>query len=208
MGGLFSKKPKSRVTEQDKAVLQLKQQRDKLKMYQKKIEIQLEKDRLTVKQLLASGRKERAKLILRKKKFQESLLEKTDSQLENIDQMVNNIEFAQIEIQVVQGLKSGNEALNKLHKLLSIEDAEKIMQDTQEAISYQQEIDEILAGGLTAEDEDEVLRELDQLIKDSMPEVPSERLPEHKELHLPDVPKGKLADNEVKTLQKQAVEAS
>lgn len=177
-------------------------------MYQKKIEIQLEKDRLTVKQLLASGRKERAKLILRKKKFQESLLEKTDSQLENIDQMVNNIEFAQIEIQVVQGLKSGNEALNKLHKLLSIEDAEKIMQDTQEAISYQQEIDEILAGGLTAEDEDEVLRELDQLIKDSMPEVPSERLPEHKELHLPDVPKGKLADNEVKARQKQAVEAS
>lgn len=34
-------------------------------------------------------------------------------------------------------------------------------------------------------------------LQDSMPEVPSERLPEHKELHLPDVPKGKLADSEL-----------
>lgn len=190
MGGLFSKKPKSRVTEQDKAVLQLKQQRDKLKMYQKKIELQLERDRLTAKQLLANGKKERAKLILRKKKFQESLLQKTDGQLENIEQMVHDIEFAQIEIQVVQGLKSGNEALHTLHKLLTIDDAEKIMQDTQEAISYQQEIDEILAGGLTAEDEDDVLKELDQLIKESLPEVPS--VAANEDLHLPDIPKHDL----------------
>lgn len=30
---------------------------------------------------------------------------------------VHDIEFAQIEIQVVQGLKSGNEALHKLHQV-------------------------------------------------------------------------------------------
>lgn len=211
MGGLFSKKPKSRITEQDKAVLQLKQQRDKLKMYQKKIEMQLEKDRLIAKQLLSSGRKERAKLMLRKKKFQESLLQKTDGQLDNIDQMVHNIEFAQIEMQVVQGLKSGNEALNKLHKLLTIEDAEKIMQDTQEAVSYQQEIDEILAGGLTAEDEEDVLNELDQLIKESMPDAPSAAEANEGDLHLPDVPKHKVAaaaEGTSKAKKKEAVEAS
>lgn len=37
---------------------QLKQQRDKLKQYQKRIELSLEKDRLLAKKCLATGRKE------------------------------------------------------------------------------------------------------------------------------------------------------
>lgn len=37
---------------------QLKQQRDKLKQYQKRITLQLEKERLLAKQLLKDGRKE------------------------------------------------------------------------------------------------------------------------------------------------------
>lgn len=39
-------------------VQQLKQQRDKLKQYQKRITLQLEKEKLLAKQLLKDGRKE------------------------------------------------------------------------------------------------------------------------------------------------------
>ncbi|XP_063444527.1 charged multivesicular body protein 6-A-like [Mytilus trossulus] len=189
MGGLFSskgkeKKAESRVTEQDKAVLQLKQQRDKLKQYQKKINVQIEKDRNVAKQLLHDGRKDKAKLMLRKKKFQESLLEKTDGQLDNIDRMVTDLEFAQVESQVVQGLKVGNESLKKLHQLLSLEDVEKIMDETREGIEYQQEIDDLLSGGLSAQDEDDVLAELDAIVQaevtDELPDVPDDELPEEK----------------------------
>ncbi|VDI43248.1 charged multivesicular body protein 6 [Mytilus galloprovincialis] len=189
MGGLFSskgkdKKTESRVTEQDKAVLQLKQQRDKLKQYQKKINVQIEKDRTVAKQLLHDGRKDKAKLMLRKKKFQESLLEKTDGQLDNIDRMVTDLEFAQVESQVVQGLKVGNESLKKLHQLLSLEDVEKIMDETREGIEYQQEIDDLLSGGLSAQDEDDVLAELDAIVQaevtDELPDVPDDELPEEK----------------------------
>lgn len=189
MGGLFSKKhdkkPESRVTEQDRAVLQLKQQRDKLKQYQKKINVQIEKDRAVAKQLLHDGRKDKAKLMLRKKKFQESLLEKTDGQLDNIDRMVNDLEFAQVESQVIQGLKVGNESLKKLHQLLSLDDVEKIMDETREGIEYQQEIDDLLSGGLTSQDEDDVLAELDAIVQqdsvaDQLPDVPDDELPEEK----------------------------
>lgn len=189
MGGLFSskgkdKKTESRVTEQDKAVLQLKQQRDKLKQYQKKINVQIGKDRNVAKQLLHDGRKDKAKLMLRKKKFQESLLEKTDGQLDNIDRMVTDLEFAQVESQVVQGLKVGNESLKKLHQLLSLEDVEKIMDETREGIEYQQEIDDLLSGGLSAQDEDDVLAELDAIVQaevtDELPDVPDDELPEEK----------------------------
>ncbi|XP_074648089.1 charged multivesicular body protein 6-B-like [Tubulanus polymorphus] len=201
MGALFgkSKKHESRVTEQDRAVLQLKQQRDKLKQYQKKIGIQLEKERQIAKQLLKDGLKDKAKSLLRKKRFQESLLEKTDKQLDGIDQMVTDLEFSQIESKVLQGLKQGNEALNKMHQLMSLEDVEKIMEETQEGIEYQREIDEMLSGSLTEEDELNVLAELDALSAVELPSVP--------EILLPSVPEN-LPEKGRSTDQKQAVMAS
>ncbi len=79
----------------------------------------------------------RAKLLLKKKRYLESLLDKTDQQLDNLQQMVENIEFAQIEIKVAEGLKTGNKCLEELHKFMSLEDVENIMSETQEAIEYQ-----------------------------------------------------------------------
>ncbi|KAK7790086.1 hypothetical protein R5R35_013007 [Gryllus longicercus] len=199
MGGLFSKsKPASRVTAQDKAVLQLKQQRDKLKQYQRKVEQTLERDRQLARSLLKEGKKDRARLLLRKKKYQEQLLEKTDGQLENLEKLVHDIEFAQIEIQVLNGLKVGNEALKEVHKVLNIEEVEKIMEETREGVEKQREIDELLSGALTEEDEDAVLNELDEIIKSTLPEVPQDTL---NDVQLPEVP----VDEPVKEKKPQKV---
>ena len=62
----------------------------------------------------------KAKLLLKKKRYLEGLLGNTDTQLENLQQMVDTIEFTQIEVKVVDGLKQGNEALNQLHKVCRI----------------------------------------------------------------------------------------
>ena len=43
----------------------------------------------------------RAKLLLRKKKFQEGLLERTDGQLDNLERLMHDLEFAQVERQVI-----------------------------------------------------------------------------------------------------------
>ena len=166
----------------------LKKQRDQLKQYQKKINGVLEKDRQMAKKLLQEGKRDRAKLLLRKKKFQEGLLDKTDGQLDNLERLVHDLEFAQVEKQVLDGLKIGNEALKKANAVFSIEEIEQIMDDTAEAIAKQKEIDELLSGQLTQEDEDDVLRELDQLVEAEaehqreleaeLPEVPTDELPE------------------------------
>lgn len=42
----------------------------------------------------------RAKLLLRKKRFQEQLLDKTDGQLENMERMIHDLEFSLVELQV------------------------------------------------------------------------------------------------------------
>lgn len=180
MGNLFSKKKPSRVTEQDKAVLQLKQQRDKLRMYQKRISLQLDKERLLAKQLLKDGKKEKALLLLKKKRYQDQLMDKTENQISNLERMVQDLEFVQIEIKVIEGLKVGNQCLKKMHEVMSIDEVERIMDETQDAIEYQQQIDEMLAGSLSQEDEDAVLAELEAISQGDMelPEVPSEDLPE------------------------------
>ncbi|CAG9763248.1 unnamed protein product [Ceutorhynchus assimilis] len=174
MGIIFGKKkPISRVTAQDKAVLQLKQQRDKLKQYQKRIALTLATDRELAKKLLAKGQKDRALLLLKKKRYQEQLLLKTDNQLENLETLSHDIEFAQIELQVVEGLKQGNDALKQVNAAINIEDIERILDETREAKEKQDEISDLLSGGLTQEDEEAVEDELAEIIKEQMPNVPS-----------------------------------
>ncbi|KAL6103012.1 chmp6 [Pungitius sinensis] len=182
MGNVFGRRSQpTRVTEQDKAVLQMKQQRDKLKQYQKRITLQLEKERLLAKQLLQDGKKEKALLLLKKKRYQDQLLDKTQHQISNLEQMVQDIEFMQIEMEVIEGLKVGNHCLKTMHKMMCIEDVERILDETQESIEYQRQIDEMLAGALTEEDQEAVLAELEAIIQGDdveLPEVPTEPIPE------------------------------
>lgn len=152
----------------------------------------------------------RAKLLLRKKRYQEKLLENTDSQLENLEKLASDLEFAQIEQQVLDGLRTGNTALKKVHDLLSIDDIESIMEETAEGVEKQREIDSILTGVLTDQDEEDVLAELDALIgteeksiEEKLPEVPEDMDVEN----LPDVPEDPLPEKENKSIKKVLVEA-
>ncbi|MCJ8739304.1 hypothetical protein PDJAM_G00045630 [Pangasius djambal] len=201
MGNVFARKGRpSRVTEQDRAILQLKQQRDKLKQYQRKLTVQLEKERLLAKQLLKDGKKERALLLLKKKRYQDQLLGKTETQISNLERMVQDLEFAQIEVKVLEGLKVGNDCLKKMHEALSIEEVERIMEETQDAIEYQKQIDEMLAGSLSQEDEEAVLAELEAITQDEavqLPEVPSEPLPAVPELEKERKPAKVKQDGEI-----------
>lgn len=186
----------------------MKQQRDKIKQYQKRIEQSLEKDRDLAKQCLNKGQREwvltylmlmmirislisifssssrfrRAKLILRKKKYQENLLATTDKELEALEKLTNDLEFAQVQQQVLDGLQVGNEALKKIHEILTIDEVERIMDETREGIEKQQEIDAIIAtGALSQDDEDSVAAELEELVASTLPAI-------DEDIDLPEVP--------------------
>ena len=199
MGGVIGKKkPISRITEQDKAILNLKKTRDQLLQYQKKIEGNLDKDREIAKRLLKEGKKDRAKLLLRKKKYHESLLSRTDGQLNNLETLVNDLEFSQVEKQVLDGLQEGNAALKRANEMFSIDEIEQIMDDTAEAIEKQREIESILSGQLTEEEEEDVLKELENLVEDEGKAISAE-VPE-----LPNVPTDNLVSSEKPEAMKKA----
>ena len=108
MGGLFSKKSKTnkrgvQVSAQDRAVLDLKVQRDKLRQYQKRVVSVIAQEVIYAKQALSDGKRAKALLLLKKKKHQETLLRNTEQQMANIEEMVTTIEFKVIEADVLQG---------------------------------------------------------------------------------------------------------
>lgn len=135
-------------------------------------------------------------MLLRKKKYQEKLLETTDNQLENLEKLTADLEFSQVEQRVLDGLKIGNEALKKVHEILTIDEVERILDETKEGVDKQREIDAMINqytdSALTEEDEDDVLAELDALVASEdksaaaadvdeqpidLPEVPTDELP-------------------------------
>ncbi|KAI1105064.1 charged multivesicular body protein 6 [Jackrogersella minutella] len=174
----------SRVTAQDKAILDLKLQRDKLHQYQRRITVLTDKETAVARQMLAAGDKKRALLALRRKKYQESLLEKTDGQLAQLEQLTRNVEFALIQKDIVFGLQQGTRVLREIHaEMGGIEHVEKLMGETADAIAYQREVSEMLGGRISNQDEDEVEDELAALELEvngpaPLPNVPDTKLPQ------------------------------
>ena len=142
----------------------MKNQRDKLQQYQKRITIITDRETTIAKSWLAKGDKQRALLALRRKKFQETLLAKTDSQLATLEQLTAKVEFALVQKDVLFGLKQGTEVLKQINaEIGGIDKVEKMMEEGEEAREYQRQVSEMLEGGLSTGEEEEVEEELARL---------------------------------------------
>jgi charged multivesicular body protein 6 len=167
----------------------MKNQRDALRKYQKRITVVTTRETEVARACLAKGDKAKALVALRRKKYQESLLSKTDAQLEQLEKLTSSVEFALVQKDVLYGLQQGTQVLKEINKEMGgLEGVEKLMGDAEEAREMQQEISETLAGRMTNQEEDEVEDELDALEREvvGLPEAPTGTV--IGEGTLPDVP--------------------
>ncbi|KAJ1877009.1 Vacuolar protein sorting-associated protein 20, partial [Coemansia sp. S17] len=102
--------------------------------------------------------------------------------------LMETIEFSLVQKDVIFGLEQGSKVLTQLNKEMRIEDVERLADDTAEAIAYQNEVSDILQSNMTAEDEEAVLEELEELERQE-----ADRL----KLDLPRAPNGALPDKEI-----------
>nr|KIR89273.1 charged multivesicular body protein 6 [Cryptococcus tetragattii IND107] len=156
-----------KITTQDRAILDLKLQRDKLKQYQKRLQVILDREHEIAKEALKAGNKNRALTALRQHRFS-----------------VSTIEFTQIQNTVLHGLEMGSHVLGELQKEMSLERVDRLMDQTREGVEYQREIDEALMSKMSPEEEEAVQEELERLQSEALPNVPEVSAP----VALPDVP--------------------
>lgn len=166
----------------------MKLQRDKLHQYQKRVAVLTTRETEIARECLAKGKKDKALLALRRKKFQESLLSKADAQLEQLQRLMADVEFAQMQAGVLEGLKQGTQVLNQIHaEMGGIERVERLLEENAEARAYEREVTELLGGQLSVADEEDVEEELERLRV--AVEGPKEEEREETVAVLPNVPK-------------------
>jgi charged multivesicular body protein 6 len=97
-------------------------------------------------------------------------------------------------------LKQGNEALKEMQRAVSLEDVEKLMEDTAEAAEYQEQLRRMLGESWTGEDQSATEAELATLeaevVTEQLPPVPERKIAgtivgeqlEKEEEALPEVP--------------------
>ncbi|KNC74326.1 hypothetical protein SARC_13121 [Sphaeroforma arctica JP610] len=148
----------------------------------------VEKEQELAKKALASGDRKRALLFLKKKKYQQSLLDKAENQHANIEEMIGNVEFASIQKEVFERLKAGKEVLEAINKEISLDDVDKLMEENEEAIAYQDQVAQALGTQLSSQDEEDVLAELAALDELDAAEVAAAASSETQTENFPAVP--------------------
>lgn len=200
MGGALSKKSapkKPEITGIDRAVLDLKNARDRLQKYRTKLEN--DEARLVQQARIArdAGKKERALGILRLRRYKQSQAAKCEDQLLNVLKMVETIDSKQNESNLLSALAAGKDSLKKMHEETTVDDVLNLMDEIKEEIEVENEITEILSGvpTLSAADEEAVEAELLAL------ELEVNGIPDAR-IELPNVPSNKLPDIKVPAKQK------
>jgi hypothetical protein len=189
MGGSFSKPkppPRGTISDVDRAVLDLKNARDRLRKYKSQLERDEVKLLLKAKEAKDAGKTKTALGILRLKKYKTNEVESVENQLLTVLQMVDTIDSKQNEAQLLTALRTGKDALHKMQQETTVEDVLELMDKIQEQASVEQEISDILSGvpSLSVQDEALVELELEALEAELhvptsvLPQVPSHKLPE------------------------------
>ena len=174
------------LTEIEKAILDCKSCRDRIKKYIKSLEQKEEKSMNKVKELLQKKQRDRAKLYLKQKKLFAEQTKIADGQLEMINQQITNIESTTNMKQCVDVLNKGNTVLKQLQQEVSIEHWENIRDDLEDLKERDKEIGDFFKEkGVEQEELDEQCdEELNKLLVEihgndiDLPNVPKEQIPE------------------------------
>ena len=179
------------ITAIDRAVLDLKNSRDRLQRYRARLEQDEAKLLSRAREAKAAGNEKNAMHCLRVRRHKVKEADNVQAQLLTVLQMVDTIAAKENENEVLASLKSGKEALARLHSEMSVDDVIQLMEEVEDEIEVEREINDILAqgAGLDGLDEEALEQELLELVGGEvevqekakvpdMPAAPTDKLPD------------------------------
>ena len=175
-----SSAPLGTVTSQDRAVLDLKNARDRLKRYIKTLETDEARLLNRAKLLNSQGKKRQAILLMKVRKKKLSEAQSVESQLLNVYEMVQTIQWQSEQQTIMSALASGKEALKQLHSEMSVDAVLDLMDEVESEQEQERQINEALTRGVSwaTVDDEELEKELQQLQGETAEEKTEEKTEE------------------------------
>lgn len=184
---------KSKVTDKDRAILELKNARDKLQKFRKKLDGECTKIHEKARCFVREGQKERALVLLKLRKFKMKEADTVEAQLLTVLQMIDDVEWTSMNVEVMNAIQAGNVALKKMHEEMSLDDVEAILEESKEAAIKEDQIADLLSGQFTSEEAVALEEELEALMQESI--QPQQSPAADIASKLPDAPSGEILIN-------------
>jgi charged multivesicular body protein 6 len=178
-----------KLSPEEKAILDCKQARDKIKAYIKRLENNEQQKKEFAKEMLKNKNKEKAKYFLSQCKLYKMQRESAEGQLAAVEDQINRLDVAKTQKEVFTVLENTNKVLKDLQQEVNIEKLEKISDDLKDIKENNDEISNFFKNHNVdlAQNEEEIDKEMEKLMQsqsnelaNDFPEARKEILKENK----------------------------
>jgi charged multivesicular body protein 6 len=158
--------PGGGISATDRAVLDLKNARDKLQKYKSQLEGDERKLVARAQLAKAKGDTKNALWLLKLRKIKLREVETVEGQLLNVMTMVQTIDSTQNHTQMLAAMKQGKDTLQRMQQETTVEDVLNLMDEIQEQNELEREMNQVFANvpTLSVQDEAAVEAELEALM--------------------------------------------
>jgi len=175
MSRLFGRKKKE--NPQD-TIARLRESLETLDKREQFLDKKIQQQLAEAKRYNAAGNKRMAVAALKRKKMLMDQQQKIAGAREKIEIQMNAIESAKMDMEIIDSLQVGTKTMAEMHRGMTAEKVDKVMDDMQDQMAVSQEISDALGQQVgDVIDEDELLEELDELeeedITDQVAELPA-----------------------------------
>jgi len=158
---LFGKKKKE--TPQD-TIARLRESLETLDKREQFLDKKIQQQLAEAKRYNAAGNKRMAVAALKRKKMLMDQQQKIAGAREKIELQMSAIESAKMDMEIIDTLQAGTKTMQEMHKGMTAEKVDKVMDDMQDQMAVSQEISDALGQQIgDVVDEDELLDELNEL---------------------------------------------
>jgi len=177
MSRLFGRKKKE--NPQD-TIARLRESLETLDKREQFLDKKIQQQLAEAKRYNAAGNKRMAIAALKRKKMLMDQQQKIAGAREKIEIQMNAIESAKMDMEIIDSLQVGTKTMAQMHRGMTAEKVDKVMDDMQDQMAVSQEISDALGQQIGDPiDEDEMLAELDELeeedITDQLEDLPAPR---------------------------------
>ncbi|ANB13785.1 ESCRT-III subunit protein SNF7 [Sugiyamaella lignohabitans] len=150
------------------SIISLREQIDTLSKREKHFQKQIEELEATARKNVTTN-KAAARTALKRKKEREADLDKTQAQIDSLQQQLHAIENAKLNYETMKIMSQGAQAMKHIHGNMNIDKVDATMDDIRDQVALGEEISDAISRPLGQEvDEDDLNEELEALEQEAL----------------------------------------